>query len=228
VLRRVANAGFEAVVLVPGDPRALDVVVPFGTRAGDCSLFHPQVTVVRQGAAVVVLRAGGYVYLPRGRPGQRETGFACRGAGARAVRVRLAAPLGRRAIADALRGSTRVVPLDPRDYPAPRYLPAGYRLRSAHPVSAARGWLVAVRSYAHRDDVLQVHAGLATEMDGPLAEHLRHVDIDGHVGLLSLLEAARCVTWPVRPGIDYEVCVYPGRVNTFSTAMLLRVARSMH
>jgi hypothetical protein len=31
----------------------------------------------------------------------------------------------------------------------------------------------------------------------------------------------------VRPGIDHEVCIYPGRVNTFSTAELLRVARSV-
>jgi hypothetical protein len=223
-LRRPENALVAGVVLVPGDPRALDVVVELGTGGPYCSLVHARVAVVTQTATTVRLRASGYEPV-----GPSGIVAACAGGGLRALRVRLLTPLAGRRIVDVGRTpEASFVPIDPSDYPAPSYLPPGYRLRAEHPISASRGQLVALRKYMSGDNVLEVRAGPADEMGGPLPVHVRHVDIDGHVGLLSLLEAARCITWPVAPSRDREVCIYPGRVNSFSTAQLLKVARSVH
>ena len=228
VLRYVRNTGFDGALLVPGEPRALDVLLPYGTNAGECSVFEPQL-VITQDASTVRVRVAGYQYLPKPKPGQDYVGFTCAGAGERAVRVTLDEPLGDRTLRDAIAADKRpVVPGDPADFPSPAHLPAGFHATATEPASAAAGRDFASRTYGRGDATLVLEVGPPdADIESPLDHVLRHVDVDGHRATLTGDGSEQVLRWSEgASGRVRQLVYYPGH-NYLSADELVQVARSL-
>ena len=158
VLARVSDVEPLAVAADPANPARLQVVLPSGPRVIDCNVVRPTVTVTEQTEAVVRLVVSGYEWVPK--DSAASGGTTCVTAGATAVPVALAAPLGDR---HAYVGSspTATVVADPSDLPAVADPPAGYRQVSLRRAQPTAGRLVGERTYASGADRLVVRVGAA-------------------------------------------------------------------
>lgn len=227
--RYVRNTGFDGVLLVPGDPRALDVLVPYGTGAGECSVFQPRVQVVTQDAGTVRLRASGYQYLPKPKLGQDYVGFPCAEAGEHAVRVTLDDPLGNRTIRDDIAANKPpIVPGDPADFPSPAHLPAGFDETTTEPASAAAGRDFASRTYRRGDDTLVLEVGPPdANMEQPLDHVVRHVEMGGQRATLTGDGSEQVLRWSEgASGRVRQLVYYPGQ-HHLTVDELVQVARSL-
>jgi hypothetical protein len=227
----VVNAALSAVVLVPSNPRALDVVLEHSDRPGACSLLAPRVTVVSQDGDVVRLRASGQSHVPLSEGGAPIGGapdalVMCAVHGYLAVRVELARPLGTRRLVDD--GGRMIVPLDPAAYPRPTYLPTGFVAVASHRIDVAAGHLNALRRYQRGADVLEVQAGDAGSVLRPAMQPVGDVTLGNQQALLSADAGNRCVSWLEHSGQLREVCDYPAMLVPMARSQLLRIARSVH
>jgi len=207
----------------------LDVLGPYGTNPGDCSVFQPRVQVVAQDASIVRLRVAGYQYLPKPKLGQDYVGFTCAGAGDRALRVTLDAPLGARTVRDEIAADkSPVVPGDPTDFPTPTHLPPGFVATTSEPPSAASGRDFGERTYQRGDDTLIVQVGPpGADLEEPLDQVLRHVEVDGHRATLTGDGSEQVLRWSEgASGRVRQVVFYQGR-DYLSVDELVRVARSL-
>jgi hypothetical protein len=231
VLQNVPNAGISAVVLVPGDPRALDVVVEQSKESGACSLVLPKAMIVSQDNGIVRLRASGESYVPLSKSaasigGVPDVLVMCAVRGYLGIRVHLDRPLGHRRVVDD--GGSVVVPLDPADDPQPAYLPPGFAALSSHRIDVAAGHLTAERRYVRVGEVLELQAGQASSLVHPALRVTGSARVGGHRAVLAADAGTRCLSWPEDSGLLRELCDYPGSGTAMRLVTLLRMARSVH
>jgi hypothetical protein len=230
VLQRMADAGFDTAVRDPSDPRRIFVMVPHDEAATACNVIQPVVTVLSQTRAAVRIRVSGYEYLPAPDK-DGYVGFTCYLGGSIGVPVRLAAALGTRSVISAPHllhsgASASAVVIDPRDFPKPRHLPAGYRALSEHPIDAARGIVVAERRYARGGAILVISSGPADDLDPTPGLRGTPTVINKLRARVVTDSGVRCVLWRHPTGNGRAVCSYAA--TPLSPAVLVGIARNLN
>ena len=229
VLQRMADAGFDTAVRDASDPRRIFVMVPHDEAATACNVIQPVVTVVAQTVAEVRIQVSGYEYLP---PPDKDgyVGFSCYLGGSIGVPVRLTTALGTRSVVSAPHllhsgaGASAVV-IDPRDFPKPRHLPAGYRAVSAHPIDAAHGVVVAERRYNRGSAMLVISSGAADELDPTPGLRGTQTVVNKLRARVVTDSGVRCVLWRQPGGNSRAVCSFAA--SPLSSAVLVSIARNL-
>lgn len=229
VLQRMADAGFDTVVRDPSDPRLLYVMVPHDDAATACNVIQPAVTALSQTPTTVRLRVTGYEYLPAPDK-DGYAGFSCYLGGRIGVPIRLSAALGTRSVVSGQHllhsgtGGTAAV-IDPRDFPAPRHLPAGYRAVSAHPIDALHGVVVAERRYARGTDTLVISSGPPADVDPTPGGAATPTSVNDLRARVVADSGVRCVLWRHPDGNGRAVCSFAA--TPLSAAVLVNIARGL-
>lgn len=223
VLQSLPDAGFLGVVVDAQNRALLHVVVPKGTSARECNLIQPMVTVTEQSADTVRILVTGFQYVPRSTAKRGLGGTTCVTADTTSVPVLLARPLGTRHLhAGTSPQSTTVA--DPLDFPTLHKLPKGYHQKSAEPVDANAGRLVAARVFSAGKARLTVRIGSRFDVVTPGV--LRDdTTVGGDYAAVYTSARERCITWTALSGRVREVCSTGSK--PLGTATLLPIARSL-
>jgi hypothetical protein len=229
VLQRLTDAGFDTAVRDARDPRRIYVMVPHDDAATACSVIQPVVTVLAQTRTAVRIRVSGYEYLPAPNK-DGYVGFSCYLGGSVGVGVRLTAALGTRAVLSAphlLHSGTDAAAavIDPRDFPRPRHLPAGYRAESARPIDALHGIVVAERRYARGSATLVISSGPTADVDPTPGRRGTPTVVNKLSARVVTDSGVRCVLWRRPTGNGRAVCSFAA--TPLSAAALVRIARTL-
>jgi hypothetical protein len=228
VLEHVDHVGFRTAIRNAGDGRQLFVVVPHDSDPSACNVIEPVAKVTVETPTSVTVDVAGYEYLP---PPDKQgySGFSCFVGATTGVPVVLRAPLGSRTVhsdGGPLGGpaSTAVV-LDPADFPAPRYLPAGYRTGPLRPLRTVRPTTVAEREYRKGADRLVISTGVTADLEPVGGAGGTQVSVAGHRGRIVSDDGVRCVLWSTGGGRGRSVCSYAPAPLT--SGDLLKVANGL-
>jgi hypothetical protein len=211
----MTDAGFTGAVLDAHDPRTLYLLVKHGSGSGACNVVDPVAVVTAQGATSVTVAIRGGMLVPASAPTNGNFGFSCTLAGYVQVPVRLAAPLGHRALYSGTDTQQAQPVLDPTTVPTPSDVPPGY---TAEPVTwepnyvpgiltskapGTDGTWAALRRYRDGADTLDVRVGRYVTGSGTLEGH---VQVAGHRATVFSNADTLCVTWTETPDRAVQVC----------------------
>lgn len=202
---------------------ALDIESPDDP---DCSWVDPQARVVAEAPGEVRIATFDYSTRADADEGERMCGYSTTNDSAsmyKAMKLRLAQPLGDRRLVDERSGDVIGV-LDAGYSPSPRYIPAGYEQTLVMHFTPEDGF-VALRQFRDRASgsslEVQVRSATAWSRSGTV---IAAAEVATAEATVTEEEYQRCVSWSPRPGLVAEVC---SLTEFLAPRELLRIARSI-